>query len=170
MVYNKTVKNPLLLGCIQLMREEDSADHRNMFYEELMKSEFIAPASVTPDPDIDPVSKFMTLDPNSRIQFPLLLNTEGKRFLMAFTDEAEYRKWVERNAELPRFVLTLDDYAKMMFSPDSQGVETDAVGLVINPLGCNMVIPKNMLAGILAGRYPEIRQYIVQQIKKEQDK
>lgn len=170
MQYNKTVKNHMLLGCIQLMKEDDTPEHRTMFLSELEKCEFYAPALVTPEPEIDPITGDLTLDPQSKIQFPVLPTTEGESFLMAFTDSVEYQKWADRNSSLPKFVLNLEDYIGMLFVPDSQGNHTPAVGLVINPFGCNVVIPKEMLAGIYMGRFPEVQDYIHrQQMKKKEN-
>ncbi|MDE6517983.1 MAG: SseB family protein, partial [Acetatifactor sp.] len=51
------------------------------------------------------------ISPGSKVQFPMIATGDGKRFFMAFTDEGEYNKWVEKSSErLPVFALTLDDY------------------------------------------------------------
>ncbi len=173
MQFNKTVKNHMLLGCIQLMKEDDTPEHRTMFLSELENSEFYAPALVTPEPVTDPITGDMTLDPKSKIQFPMLPTTDGRCFLMAFTDDTEYQKWVDKNAQLPKFVMNLEDFAGMMFVPDAQGKEAPAIGLVINPLGCNVVIPRELLAGIYAGKLPEVQEYIHRQSqmqKKDSEK
>ena len=153
----------MLLGCIQLMKEDDTPEHRTMFLSEMEKSEFYAPACVTPEPETAPITGDMKLDPQSKIQFPMLTTTDGRCFLMAFTDDAEYQKWVDKNALLPKFVMKLEDFVGMMFVPDSRGKEAPAIGLVINPFGCNILIPREMLAGIYAGKLPEVQKYIHRQ-------
>lgn len=159
----------MLLGCIQLMKEEDTQEHRNMFLSELEKSEFYSPAMVTPEPEIDPITGDMKLDPQSKIQFPMLPTTDGRHFQMAFTDDVEYQKWVDKNAQLPKFVMNLEDYMGMMLVPDSQGKESPAIGLVINPLGCNVIVPKELMAGMYAAKLPEMQEYIHRQHQKKQE-
>ena len=44
MEFNKPVSNPMLVGAIELMKAEDTPDHRNMFLNEMMKAFFLAPA------------------------------------------------------------------------------------------------------------------------------
>ena len=53
MEFNKTVSNPMLVGCIELVKEEDTPDHRNMFVTELLKASFQAPAVIDPEPVAD---------------------------------------------------------------------------------------------------------------------
>ena len=50
MEFNKSVSNPLLAGSIELMKEEDTPQHRNMFVGELSKAELLSPAIVEPEP------------------------------------------------------------------------------------------------------------------------
>ena len=158
MEFNKTVSNPMLMGCVQLMRAEDTPEHRNMFVTELMKASLQAPAIIDPAPAEDGEGK-LTVKPGSRVQFPMLSTPDGKRFYMGFTDPVEYNKWAERNNSLPSFALRLDDYLNMMFRRDAQGNDNPAIGLVINPLGDNIVIPKEMLAGIMAAKVGQMQQF-----------
>lgn len=157
MEFNKAVSNPMFVGCIELVREEDSPEHRNMFVEELAKSSFQAPAIIEPEPVADEEGN-LKIEPGSRIQFPMLIAPDGKKFFMGFTDPKEYRKWVERNQEMPTFALRIEDYANMILRRDAQGNEHPAVGLVINPMGANVIIPKEMIAGMMAARAAQMRQ------------
>ena len=50
MEFNKNVSNPMLVGAIELMKAEDTPEHRGMFVEELAKAEFLSPAMVNPAP------------------------------------------------------------------------------------------------------------------------
>ncbi|MCM1025345.1 MAG: SseB family protein [Roseburia sp.] len=159
MEFNKVVSNPMLVGCVQLMRAEDTPEHRSMFVGELTKALLQAPALIDPAPAEDGEGR-LTVTPGSRIQFPMLSTPDGKRFYMGFTDPVEYNKWAERNNKPPFFALRLDDYLNMMFRRDSQGNENPALGLVLNPLGDNIVIPREMLAGIMAAKMGQMQQIL----------
>ena len=97
MEFNKTVSNPMLVGCVQLMRAEDTPEHRNMFVAELVKASFQAPAIIEPAPVEDEEGR-LVLASGSMIQFPMLSTPDGKRFFMGFTDAVEYRKWADRKS------------------------------------------------------------------------
>lgn len=157
MEFNKTVSNPMLVGCIELMKAEDTPEHRNMFVTELTKASFQSPAIIDPEPAADEEGN-LTVAPGSRVQFPMLVAPDGKKFFMGFTDAIEYRKWVEKNKEMPTFSLKFDDYANMLLRRDAQGNESPALGFVINPMGANVVVPKEMAAGVIAARVAQIQQ------------
>lgn len=157
MEFNKAVSNPMLVGCIELMKAEDTPEHRNMFMTELTKASFQAPALIDPEPVTDEEGN-PAVKPGSRVQFPMLATPDGKKFFMGFTDQVEYRKWVEKNKEMPIFSLKLDDYANMILRRDAQGNECPALGFVINPMGANVIIPKEMIAGMMAARVAQARQ------------
>lgn len=157
MEFNKSVSNPMLVGCIQLMKAEDTPEHRSMFVEELVKASFQAPAIIEPAPVQDAEGKLMIAS-GSRVQFPMLVTKDGKKFFMGFTDPVEYRKWAEKDKELPCFALKFDDYVNMLFRKDAQGNDCPALGIVINPVGENVVVPKEMVAGIMAARSGQLQQ------------
>lgn len=159
MEFNKSVSNPMLVGCVQLIRAEDTPEHRNMFVTELMKASLQAPALIDPAP-VEDAEGNLNVTAGSRVQFPMLSTPDGKRFYMGFTDPVEYGKWAERNNNPPSFALKLDDYLGMMFRRDAQGNDNPAMGLVINPLGDNIVIPREMLAGIMAAKAGQMQQIL----------
>lgn len=157
MEFNKTVSNPMLVGCIELVKAEDTPEHRNMFVAELLKASFQTPAMIEPEPVADAEGK-LTITPGGKVQFPMLSTPDGRKFFMGFTDPIEYQKWEKTSKELPFFSLKFDDYANMIFRKDAQGNECPALGFVINPLGANVVIPKEMIAGIMATRIAQAKQ------------
>lgn len=157
MEFNKTVSNPMLVGCIELIRAEDTPEHRNMFVTELTKGSFLAPAMIDPEPVADEEGT-LSVKPGCKVQFPMLLAPDGKKFFMGFTDSKEYQKWVERNKEMPFFALKFEDYANMLLGRDAQGNENLAMGLVINPMGANVVVPKEMIIGIMGARVAHLKQ------------
>lgn len=149
MEFNKPVSNPMLLGCIELMRDEDSPEHREMFVEEFSKAKFLAPAIVNPAPVADEEGN-LTLDPNCKVHFPMLSTKDGKRLFVAFTDKKEFDSWQEQNGSLPMFTLTMDDYARMILTKNPMGEASQAIGLVINPTSTNVVVSREMLGGIMS--------------------
>lgn len=157
MEFNKSVSNPMLVGAIELMKEEDTPAHRNMFLGELTKAELLSPVSVEPAPEAGEDGK-LTLAPGSKVQFPMLSASDGKKFFMAFTDNREYDKWKEKNGDMPFFALKIEDYAAMLFRKDAQGNICPALGVALNPFGNNVVIPREMLAGILNAKLAQAKQ------------
>lgn len=148
MEFNKAVSNPMLVGCIELMRDADTPDHRIMFAEELRRATLLTPAVIEPAPVTDEEGNSKLL-PGSQISFPLLNTLDGKKFCMGFTDPVEYKVWAVRNGNLPFFAFEFQDYVNMIFSKDSQGNENPTLGLVINPLSANVVIPREMLMSMV---------------------
>lgn len=151
MEFNKPVSNPMLMGTIELMRDDDTPEHRNMFVDELIKASFLSPALIDPEPAADAGGK-LTIVSGSKVQFPLLTAPDGKKFFMAFTDASEYDKWQEKTRPLPTFALKFDDYAAMLLHKRSEENTPQAFGFVINPAGCNIIVPKEMVANIIAVR------------------
>ena len=138
----------MLLGCIELMKEEDTPEHREMFATEFMKASFLAPAIVDPLPIVDEEGN-ETITPGSKIQFPMLGAPEGKRLFVAFTDRKEYDAWCEKNGYLPCFTLKMEDYAQMLLTKNPLGELPPAIGLVINPLSTNLVIGRELVANLM---------------------
>ncbi len=159
MEFNKPVSNPMLNGLIELLKEDPSEEHRNLFVNELVKGSYIAPVTLVPAPVQTPDGRWM-VDPDTQFHFPLLKTVDGKEFFMGFTDQGEFDKWIEVNKPAPYFALTIEDYANMIFLTDGNGKECTAEGLVINPMGANVVLPRTMMAGILITKLPEVQKRI----------
>lgn len=157
MEFNKSVSNPMLVGCLELLKAEDTTEHRNMFVNELQNAKLLAPAVIDPAPEEDAEGN-LKLIPGSKILFPMLNAPDGKMFFMGFTDDMEYQKWVEQNQSLPTFALKFDDYVGMMLNKDAQGNPCPALGFVINPYGANLVVSRDMIAGIMGARLTQAAQ------------
>lgn len=152
MEFNQSVSNPMLVGCLELLKAEDTPGHRNMFVEELVKAQLLSPSIIEPAP-VQGQDGGLAIAPGSKVQFPMLTAPDGKRFFMAFTDSQEYGAWKEKSGQdLPFFALKFVDYAGMLFAKDSKGNLSQASGFVINPLGANILVPREMVAGIMAAR------------------
>lgn len=157
MEFNKSVSNPMLVGSIELLKAEDTPEHRNMFVAELQKASLLSPALIEPAP-VEDAEGNLTVAPDSSVQFPMLTASDGKRFFVGFTDMAEYEKWKEKNKDFPFFALRFEDYAGMLFRKDARGNLSPALGFVINPYGANLVVPKEMVAGIMAAKVAQAQK------------
>lgn len=137
------VSNPMLLGTIELLKAENSVEHQNIFASELKNATFLAPVVITPEPEKDENGRLRML-PDSRISFPMLQTKAGQFFFMAYTDVHELQKW--KGAENPNaFALKLEDYAQMLAQESPDGAENPALGMVIDPFGCNMAVFRDMI-------------------------
>lgn len=152
MEYNKSVSNPLLIGAIELMKADGTPEHRKMVSDEIVKACYLTPAKVTPIPPEGETK----LPPGSNVQLPVLAAPNGKQFFMAFTDKTELKKWKD-DEEQQTLAMTFDDYAMMMFRKDGEGNTSPVAGLVINPFGVNIIVPKEMVAQYIAAKMAKER-------------
>lgn len=149
MEYKKTVSNPMLVGSIELMKADPSPEHKQMFIDEMMKGKFISPVIITPMPEEDENGK-VKLTQENKVQFPMLTAPDGKNFFMAFTDMMEFKKWKkdgESQEDKPFFALTMDEFCAMTMRRDSV-----SMGAVINPFGANILVPREMMASLMAAK------------------
>ena len=150
MQFNKTVSNPMLMGTAELVRAEDTPEHRNRFIAEMMKATFLAPAMVTPPPVMDEDGELRLVE-DCEIQFPMLVTNEGKHYFMAYTNQRELDKWKSKEQHY-NFCLNFNDYVGLLFGKNKLGLMTSALGFVINPYGDDIIISKEMVAGLVAAR------------------
>lgn len=152
MELRKNVSNPMLIGAIELMKAEDTPEHRNLFVGELMKAKLLAPAVLDPAPVADE-NGALRAAPDSRCLFPMLTAKDGRRFFMAFTDMPELQKL--QDAEKNQTVaVSFAEYAAVLLRGDkgkqeSKETENAPFGIVLNPFGANVVIPREMAAQLM---------------------
>ena len=149
MEFNKPVSNPLLVGAIELLRDDEDK-YKKMFWAEVLKAEYLTPVSITPPP-LRGRNGAMRITEGSNIQFPTIGTEDGKQYLMAFTDKKEYDKW-KPDAEKYMFTLTFDDYVSMLLKKDSEGNSNATVGFMINPCTSSIIITKELIAQLIAMR------------------
>ena len=133
MEFNKPVSNPMMVGSIELLKAEDTPEHRQMFLDELQKAKFLSPVVIDP------------------VQFPMLSTEDGRKFFMAFTDWTELKRWRDEENQ-QTFAMNFDDYAGMLLRKDAQGNISPALGFVINPFGGNIVVTREMVASMIAAK------------------
>ena len=147
MEFNKPVSNPLLMGSIELMKAEDTPAHRNMFMGELAKAEFLSPAIIEPAPQ--EADGKLAIAPGSKVQFPMINSPDGAKFFK----------------ELPTFAMKIEEFAAMILRRDPKGGLCPALGMVINPMGANILVPREMLAGMMSARAAQMQRMAEKQKK-----
>ena len=130
MEFNKPVSNPMMVGSIELLKAEDTPEHRQMFLDELQKAKFLSPVVIDPVPVPDENGR-VTIARDAKVQFPMLS-----------TDEENQQT----------FAMNFDDYAGMLLRKDAQGNISPALGFVINPFGGNIVVTREMVASMIAAK------------------
>lgn len=140
---DKTITNPMLVGALELKYAENTPDHRKMVMEEILHAKFLSPVILSPLPKPDEKGA-MKLTPETKVQLPMLTAKDGKHYFMAFTDISELDKW-SRGTKHTVFGFTFNDYVGMLRGSDSDGV-------VINPMGKSMVLPRQMVDDVMGGQ------------------
>ena len=69
MEFNKPVSNPMMVGSIELLKAEDTPEHRQMFLDELQKAKFLSPVVIDPVPVPDENGR-VTIARDAKVQFP----------------------------------------------------------------------------------------------------
>lgn len=148
-----TIVNPMLVGAIELMKDDPSDAHKQLFVTEMMKAVYLRPALVTPRPEPDEKGA-VKLGPENRLQFPMLTAPDGKHFFMMFTDKTEYEKWEGRNnKELTLVQGNMEEACMMTLQKDSI-----ASGAVINPFGNSVVVGKEMMMQLIAAKMGQLKE------------
>ena len=151
MELQKNVSNPMLMGAIELMKADPSEEHKKMLFEEIMKADYLVPALIEPTPVADGEGR-MRLSKEQKIAFPMLKTPDGRKFFAAFTDKMEYEKY-QKDEKLSRLTMKMEEIGHVMLRG-----QTDATGCVINPGGCNIMVPKEMMQTILAAKFAALKQ------------
>ncbi|MBO7355758.1 MAG: SseB family protein [Lachnospiraceae bacterium] len=153
MEIDKTVSNPMLVGAMQLIKADGKnpvPEHQAMFMQELDKADLIAPADVKEELNEDGSVKE---GGKTAVRFPVLTGSDGKKFFVVFTDNAslEQARSVDGTSRLPEEFMghsakvKFFEIARMLLTPNPDGTENPAFGIVINPFMENIVIPKTMI-------------------------
>ncbi len=135
--------NPSLMRTSCWFMQEDAKKPANedmltLVFTEIFKGEYIVPAN-TSALKIDGVqSGEIKLGKDSEVSFPVLQNSEGKKFYPFFTDWNELRKY-DTELKFNALASTFKDLQKFAGKAD---------GIVINPYGLNIVLTDEMLNDI----------------------
>ncbi len=155
MEIDKNVANPMLVGAMQLFKAEDTPEHRNMLMSELAKATLLTPALIDPAP-AQAADGSYRLEKGSRVQFPILNGSDGKRFFVAYTDERSLRagsgsQQVGTPKEYRDHFVTMQitDFAGILLTKDANGNSSPCNGFVLNPFAENVIISSDAVAVII---------------------
>jgi hypothetical protein len=145
----KPITNPKLREAMGELRRNPTQDTQTKFLEELKTASLLAPSLF--DLEIKPDAfGHLNMPKNAQIKFILVTTKEGKQFFPAFTDADEAAKLKvspEQAKKVQLVVRTLKDYDRMVNAPRSK-----SDGVVINPMGENIVLNPAMLKAICSGK------------------
>lgn len=153
MEYNKSVSNPMLIGAIELMNAEPTKEHNKMVSRELVKAEFLSPATITPAPPEGSTK----LIPGCQVSLPILSAPNGKQFFMAYTDMSELEKWPDGDGK-QTVSMTFDDYVAMMCKTEEEGKSAGVDGFIVNPFGAKLVVPKELAKQFIIAKLAQERR------------
>ncbi len=148
--------NPALTNAINALQqcsdESKKQELINKLIEQISKASFILPAV-----DIQQTSKAVTrnnntvIQPAARVELKLVKNGNGDAFFCGFTDENELAKAKMQNDK--RIIQKFEGICEML------KVSREVSGFIINPLGKNVIITKQMCGFIaeMNGAKPEKR-------------
>ncbi len=140
-VRQKPITNPMLVGAIELLRVEDTMEHRRMVMEEITHATLLSPVVITPEPVPDE-NGVPRITAEHHVQVPML-TMDGKNFFMAFTDMGELSKY-KKGEKQSVFGFRFNDYLNMM-----NDAGATCQGIAINPFGNNLVLGKDMILNTL---------------------
>ena len=142
----KPITNPMLVGAMELLKAEDTPEHRRLFVDELVKARLLSPGNVTPQPQPDEQGR-VRLTPENKINIPMLTSPDGKNYFMAFTDMGELQKWKkEENQNV--FAFNFVQYNNVLMAGRAK-----SDGFVINPYSNNLIITRETAEAIYAAKY-----------------
>ena len=137
------IVNPALLRTANFIFQEEkrdriSPDMWQMLFSEVFKAEYIIPADTKELKITDVADGEIEVTKDSRIYFPMLENSDGKKYYPFFTDWNEYRKY-DRETQYTIMAAGFKDMSSFVEKGD---------GIVINPFGVNIIIDNEMLKTI----------------------
>lgn len=137
------IVNPSLMRTACWFMQEDAKNPANeemmkLFFTEIFKAEYIIPAD-TSSLKIEGVkSGEIKVGKDSEVSFPILENSQGKKYYPFFTDWNELRKY-DTDLKFSALVATFKDLKNFAGKSD---------GIVINPYGTNIILTADMLNDI----------------------
>ncbi|MBP1566205.1 MAG: enhanced serine sensitivity protein SseB C-terminal domain-containing protein [Oscillospiraceae bacterium] len=136
------VVNPALVKAMEELKEQKSKDAEKNFIVQLRQARLLSPAIIEvkdENGDFVPAVEGKADPKNTRVNFMMLSQKDGQKFLPAFTSIEEVRKW-RKEEKLQNVVSTFEQYLAMI-TADENGPN----GFVIDPFGSNIIMPRELL-------------------------
>ncbi len=154
---DKQIKNMELIIAMRMLQEEDTLENRNRMINEMMKSKFVTPATIDPkDEERVRANKGKDGKTSVQVSFKIVKSKDGKKFLPAFTDTAQYNEWKERSGikdGLRNMIMNFDVYAQYILNSNG-----DLDGFIINPYGENIVFTTGLIKSIVMTKAQHLAQ------------
>ena len=151
MYFNKEVNNPMLAGAIRVMKEENTVKSREIVLEEILKAEFLCPATVSMPPQPDENGELFLPD-GCVITHKMVRDKKDRPLLLAFLNKEQMEKWKENRAvrdEVYGFAMNFTEYVQIMLQKQADGTYGPAEGFVIDPFGFDLVVDRDMVANLM---------------------
>ncbi|MCR4897572.1 MAG: SseB family protein [Lachnospiraceae bacterium] len=152
---NESASNPMLVGAMQLLKAENTPENQKLLTTELLAATLLAPARIFPDP-IRNEDGTLSVPEKAQIQFPMLTAADGKKFFVAYTDEASMKKndgdvTAPTPEEFREYHMSINirEFFRMLVTRDPAGNENPCSGVVINPFNENIVVSKQMALAVM---------------------
>lgn len=135
-----TQTNPDLLAAIDAFRAERNPAKEQVMIAEIRKAKFVAPVQMGEVPtNLKQGEKHQ-----AQVKF-VMIQRDGKKYFPLFTDQGELARWTNA-PEHKTILLTFEQYSNMVAQ---EGSEAD--GLVINPFGAALPMPKQQVIAMRGG-------------------
>lgn len=154
LVGNGIVNNSMLNGAIEMMRLDPTPKNHTLVMEEVLKAKFICPVVLSKEPRMN-MEGDVCFAEDCEVRHQMVQNAKGEPFLIAFTSHEQYVAWLEKRkapGKCYEFVMDFSDYVNLVIRPLPNGGHGPAVGVVIDPYGCNLKVDRDMIANLVIRR------------------
>lgn len=167
---NKLLTNPRLVAAMEQMTLEPSAENEQVLWNCVQTAKYLMLYEGEPLPDGADIAKPSMLSTNNTLRFPMLMDTEGRPWHVAFTDWLAIQAWGEQSG-LHALVVSYSDWPALL-------ANSDCAGFVVNPTGYHLQVSRARVLGqngaytvpegtkVLLGEPQEYPQALVEALTK----
>ena len=133
----ESIRNPELVLALNVFKAEDTPAARKAISTALGTAKLLAPVileEVLDEKDREPDGS-VALQRKTKVQYTMFAKPDGTKLFPAFTDWDELHKWKEGPCQT--VIMTVRDYVQLLLR--------EGTGLVLNPKGQNVFVPKSMI-------------------------
>lgn len=127
----ESIRNPELVLALNVFKAEDTPAARHAIATALGTAKLLAPVVLEQLPQEQPGAGA----PQAKVKYTMFAKPDGTKLFPAFTDMDEMKKWQAEPGQT--VVMRLQDYVQLLMR--------EGAGLVINPQGQNVFVPKQMV-------------------------
>ncbi len=174
MKFNVESSNPMLVGAMNLLKDEDSPEHRQLFTQELAKAQLLSPVYVNPAPTVNEEGATV-VEPGAKVQFPMLNTKDGKKLFVLYTDKRclDEAEKTENNATPEMFrdnfaQVSIDEIGSMMAMSGPNGEPHPSDGVILNPFHESLIVGRDMAIGFFNRKLQFMKEQ-AEKAKQEQE-